>query len=238
MSAYQLKQSMMTGVVLTSLVFSSVPSNAQSNDALVQKMDAAIAAAIAEDRIVGAVVLVTRQGEVIYDRAVGMADREGGTAMADDTIFRLTSLSKPIVTAAAMRLVDKGILALDDTVTKWLPDFQPEFDGKTPQITLRQLLSHTSGVGYRGYEFGSGPYTDAAVQDGAFGTGITLEENLARVASAPLKFEPGTAWGYGLGIDVIGRVIEVATNLPLEIAVSDLVTDPLDMADTVFHVPV
>lgn len=205
---------------------------------LTARMDKALDDAIEDNRIVGALVLVSRDGTLIYDHAVGMADREHGIEVNADTIFRLTSLSKPIVTAAAMRLVDQGILSLDDEVTRWLPDFTPEFDGKTPVITLRQLLSHTSGVGYKGFEFGSGPYTDAGVQDGGFGTGITLEENIARVASAPLTFEPGTAWGYGLGIDVIGRVIEVATNLPLEVAVRDLVTEPLDMADTVFHVPV
>lgn len=228
---------LMTGTVLVSLTTFPSISYAQTVDTMTRQMDAVIDAAIHEHRIVGAVVLVSRGGETIYERAVGMADREGGVAMTEDTIFRLTSLSKPIVTAAAMRLLDLGILDLDDEVTKWLPDFEPTFDGETPAITLRQLLSHTSGVGYKGYEIGGGPYTDAGVQDGAFGTGISLEENLALVASAPLKFEPGTAWGYGLGIDVVGRVIEIATNLPLEVAVIDLVTEPLEMDDTVFHVP-
>ena len=202
------------------------------------RLDAAVDAAIGENRIVGAVVLVSRDGELIYDRAAGLSDREAGTTMTEDTIFRLTSVSKPVVTAAAMRLVEMDVLDLDSPVTDWLPEFTPAFEGATPVITLRELLSHTSGIGYRAFEGGVGPYTDAGVQDGGWGTGITLQENLTRLASAPLHFAPGTSWGYGLSIDVIGRVIEVATNLPLEVAVHDLVTAPLGMKDTTFHVPV
>ncbi|RVV97320.1 class A beta-lactamase-related serine hydrolase [Mesobaculum littorinae] len=209
-----------------------------ADESMTRLLDSAIDSAIDENRVVGAVVLVSHDGELVYHRAAGMADTAAGITMTEDTIFRLSSLSKPIVTAAAMRLVDDGILDLDAPVTDWLPDFRPGFDGETPVITLRQLLSHTSGVSYRGFEFGSGPYTDAGVQDGAFGTGITLEENVTRIATAPLTFEPGTGWGYGLGVDVIGRVIEVATNLPLEVAVRDLVTGPLGMSATGFHVPV
>lgn len=209
-----------------------------SDPVLSARLDAAIDAAISENRIVGTVVLVSRDGDLIYGRAAGLSDREAGTAMTMDTIFRLTSVSKPVVTAAAMRLVEMGILDLDAPVTDWLPEFTPTFEGETPVIALRQLLSHTSGIGYRAFEEGAGPYTDADVQEGAWGTGITLEENLTRLASVPLNFAPGTAWAYGLGIDVIGRVIEVATNLPLEVAVRDLVTAPLGMEDTTFHVPV
>jgi len=206
--------------------------------ATVEKLDAAIDSAIEEHRIVGTVVLVSRDGEPVYHRAAGLADRENNVSMEEDTIFRLTSVSKPVVTAAAMRLVEMGILDLDAAVTNWLPDFKPTFGEKTPVITLRHLLSHMSGLGYRAYEGDKGPYTDAGVQDGGFGTGPTLKEMIERLASAPLLAEPGTTWIYGLGIDVVGRVIEKATNLPLQVAVRDLVTEPLSMKDTVFHVPV
>lgn len=228
-----------TSAVLLMTVLPSLPAGAEPlSEAAIRQLDTAINSAIAERRIAGAVVLVAQDGKIVYRRAAGEADVENGRPMSEDTIFRLTSLSKPIVTAAAMRLVEMGLLDLDSPVTDWLPDFQPAYNGTAPVITLRQLLSHTSGIGYAADEGGEGPYTEAGVQDGGFGTGITLQENLDRLASVPLRFAPGEAWNYGLGIDVVGRVIEHATNLPLEVAVRDLVTVPLNMSDTVFHVPV
>src|SRR3546814_10536077 len=99
--------------------------------------------------LVGGVVLVARGGEVIFRRAAGFADREAGIPMREDAIFLLASLTKPIVTAAIMRLVEQHRIELDAPVTDWLPDFQPKTaDGTTPVITIRQLLTHTAGLTY------------------------------------------------------------------------------------------
>src|SRR3546814_12049974 len=99
--------------------------------------------------LVGGVVLVARGGEVIFRRAAGFADREAGIPMREDAIFLLASLTKPIVTAAIMRLVEQHRIELDAPVTDWLPDFQPKTaDGPTPVITIRQLLTHTAGLTY------------------------------------------------------------------------------------------
>ena len=112
--------------------------------ALKQKIDAVIDQAIAEDRIVGAVVLVAHDGKVVYERAAGQADKESRKAMQSNALFRLSSVTKPIVTVAALALVDRKKLSLDDPVTKWLPDFKPKLaDGTTPTITVRQLLTQT-----------------------------------------------------------------------------------------------
>lgn len=233
-----MKLSSFTAAALSTSTMLSTPVHADPlSEVAIAQLDQAIESAISERRIAGAVVLVAKDGEIVFRRAAGLADIDGGVEMREDTIFRFTSVSKPIVTAAAMRLVEMGLLDLDAAVTDWLPQFHPQFEGTSPDITLRQLLSHSSGIGYTADEGGSGPYTEAGVQDGGFGTGITLEENLARLASAPLRFAPGTGWNYGLGIDVIGRVIEVATQEPIEVAVRDLVTEPLNMHDTVYHVP-
>ena len=205
--------------------------------ALTQRMDAAIAAAIAEDRIVGTVVLVARGGEVVYARAAGLADREAGEPMTEDTIFRLASVTKVIVTTAVMQLVEEDRIGLDDPVTNWLPDFQPTFEGETPVITIRQLLTHTSGLNYTTNENGEGPYTDAGVIDGLAeptGERITLEENMGRIASAPLLYEPGSSWTYSVATDVLGAVVEAETGMTLEAAVAELVTGPLGMDDTAF----
>ena len=156
--------------------------------------------------------------------------------MTLDTIFRLASVSKPIVSTAAMALVSQGKLELDAPVDRWLPDFQPRLaDGWRARITVRHLLSHTAGLGYRFFEVDEdGPYARAGVSDGMDASGITLDENLRRIASVPLAYEPGTSWAYSLAIDVLGAVIERAHGQRLDIAVRDLVTDPLRMMTTGF----
>jgi len=205
---------------------------------LAARMDAAIDRAIAERRIVGTVVLVARDGRLVYHRAAGLADREAKRPMREDAIFRLASVSKPYVTAAAMRLVERGVIALDDPVTRWLPAFRPTLsDGTRPAITVRQLMTHTAGLGYGFEEPGeTGPYHRLGVSDGMDVAGFTLDANLARLAQAPLLFAPGSAWRYSLGIDVLGAVLEKATGQPLDEVVRREVTGPLDLGDTGFAV--
>ncbi len=202
------------------------------------RVDTVVDQAIAAHRLVGAVVLVARDGELVHRRAAGLADREAGLRMREDTLFRLASVSKPIVSAAAMVLVAQGRLALDETVTRWLPAFQPRLaGGSAAAITVRQLMTHTAGLGYRFFETdGNGPYARAGVSDGMDLPGITLAENLRRIASVPLLYAPGTAWGYSLATDVLGAVIERACDTPLGDAVRTLVTGPLGMDDTGFFV--
>jgi len=204
---------------------------------LATRLDRVIEQAIAEHRMVGAVVLVACEGTLAFTRAAGMADREAGLPMREDTIFRLASLTKPIVTAAMLRLVEEGRLGLDQAVTEWLPDFRPALpDGTRPVITLRQLLTHTSGLGYRFLDPEDGPYHQAGVSDGLDQPGLDLDENLRRLAGCPLYFPPGQGWRYSLGIDVVGRVLEKATGRDLPEIVAALVTEPLAMTDTAFAV--
>jgi CubicO group peptidase (beta-lactamase class C family) len=200
------------------------------------RVDAVIDAAIAEKRLVGAVVIIARDGKIVHRRAAGLANRETRTPMSAERIFRLSSLTKPIVTAAAVALAERGKLSLDDVVTKWLPDFRPRLpDGRTPPITLRQLLTHTSGLGYGFAEGADGPYHQAHISDGMDESPVSLEKNVRRLASVPLLFEPGTSWNYSLGIDVAGAVMERAGDTPLADLVSQLVTGPLGMAETAFY---
>lgn len=201
------------------------------------RLDAAIDAALAGRRIVGAVVLVARDGELLYRRAAGLADREAGMPMREDTIFRLASITKPIVAAATMALAEDGVLGLDDPVTRWLPAFRPQLaDGAVPEITIGHLLTHTAGMGYRFLEPPGGPYHRLNVSDGLDQPGLGLEENLARIAAAGLAFAPGTGWAYSVSYDVLGAVIERAAGMPLADVVRSRVTAPLDMADTGFAV--
>ncbi|KAB8038581.1 serine hydrolase domain-containing protein [Janthinobacterium aquaticum] len=201
-----------------------------------QLIDRVIDQALADQRLVGAVVLVARDGELVYQRAAGSADREAGRMMQADALFRLASVSKPIVSVAALVLVAQGRLALDAGIERWLPDFRPCLpDGGVASLTVRQLLSHTAGLGYRFFEADeNGPYARAGVSDGMNQSAFSLAENLRRLASVPLLYPPGSNWGYSLATDVLGAVIEQVCGQPLAKAVRELVTGPLGMDDTGF----
>ncbi|HHQ9949562.1 TPA: MFS transporter [Pseudomonas aeruginosa] len=168
---------------------------------LAENVDQVIEAAFADQRLVGAVVLVAHRGQWLYRRAAGLADREAGRIMGEDSLFRLASVSKPIVSVAALSLVDEGRLALDEPIADWLPAFRPRLaDGREARITPRQLLSHSAGLGYRFLEADAdGPYARAGISDGMDLPGFDLAENLRRLASVPLLYEPGLAWGLLAG---------------------------------------
>jgi CubicO group peptidase (beta-lactamase class C family) len=201
-----------------------------------RRLDAVIDEAVAAERIVGAVILVWQDGRRAYGRAAGLADRDSRRAIREDAIFRLASVTKPMVSATALALVDRGVLDLDMPVTQWLPDFRPRLpDRSAPPITLRHLLSHTSGLGY-GEDNPGDPYRRAQVSGGLDRPGLGMAENLRRIASAPLYSAPGTAWRYSVGIDVAGGIIEAATGRRLGDVVAELVTGPLGMKDTGFTV--
>jgi CubicO group peptidase (beta-lactamase class C family) len=200
------------------------------------RVDAVIDDAVAAGRIVGTVVLVTENGVPVYERAAGYADRESGKATSTDTVFRLASLTKPLTSATALALVERGLLSLDDSLGRFLPRFVPRLaDGTAPDIQVRHLLTHTAGFGYPTLLPGD-PYRAARVSTGLDQPGLTLEENLDRIASVPLSFAPGSAWRYGVATDVLGAVIEAVVGASLADAIAEHVTDPLGMRDTGFRV--
>lgn len=203
---------------------------------IAQRIDAAVQSALDEKRIVGAVIAVMQGGELAHIRAYGQSDREAGRAMRADDIFRLASITKPIVTAAAMRMIELGKLALDTPVTDILPDFTPKTpDGATPAITIRHLLTHTAGLSYDFLQPESGPYNTIKVSAGIDGD-ITMEENLSRMVRAGLTFPPGAMWLYSVAIDVLGAILAKIEGTDVEGAVQKYVTGPLGMTDTSFHV--
>ena len=199
---------------------------------LAARLDPILDAALAASKIVGAVALVARGGALAYARAAGQADREAGRAMTLDTIFRASSLTKPIVTAAALSLVESEVIGLDDPVIRWLPDFQPAFQGQVPTITLRHLLTHTAGLSYGFMQPADGPYLKLGVSDGMDQPGLGFPEELRRISNAGLMFPPGAAWLYSVGMDVMGA----ATGRTLPEVVAERVTGKLGMADTGFSV--
>ncbi len=209
----------------------------QDRQELLSRVDAAIERALQEQRLVGTVVQIAHDGEVVYRRAAGMADREEHRPMREDTIFRYSSLTKPIVSAAAMALVERGTLDLDDAVSQWLPEFRPRTpDGKEAVITVRQLLTHTAGLSYGFFQPDDGAYHRAGVSDGLAEPGMSITEELRRLATVPLFYEPGTAWSYSLAIDVLGEVLARAAGMSLPEIVEQFISYPLGMADTAFTV--
>ena len=203
---------------------------------LAKRLDVLSDDAVSSGKIVGGVILVSQSGQLTYKRPFGFADRELGVKMKVDSLFRLASMTKALVSASTLALAEKKIVNMQDSVTKFLPWFKPRLkSGETPLITLWHLLTHTSGLGY-GFNLppANEPYASLGISDGIDNPTISLEENLRRLCKAPLFFQPGSAWQYSLGTDVIGAVIEKATGLPLAQIVSEHITGPLKMVDTDF----
>ncbi len=204
---------------------------------------------VSGQKIAGASLLVARNGQVATLATAGYADREAQKPFAADTVVRIASMTKPITSTAVMILVDEGKLSLDDQLAKYLPEFcvtrlvNP--DGTTPaepiafHITIRQLLTHTSGLSYR---FIDGTpvtplYVRAGISDGLSETPGTLADNIARLSTMPLLFKPGEQWHYSLSTDVLGRVVEVVSGQSLDTFFRERIFQPLKMNDTHFVLP-
>jgi CubicO group peptidase (beta-lactamase class C family) len=200
------------------------------------------------------VALVSRKGKVVFEAAVGMRDAEAEKPMTKDTIFRIASMTKPITSAAVMVLVDDGKLAVTDPVSKHLPEFKDmkvlvkrEENGKVVletrkakrEITVHDLLTHTSGISYR---FINPPvlgslYVEAGISDGISETKGTQADNIRKLAKLPLRFDPGERFEYGLNTDVLGRVVEAVSGQTLDEFFRERLFKRLGMKDSHFIVP-
>lgn len=200
-----------------------------------KKLDSVVKKALQDKKIVGAHILIAREGKIIYEKAHGQFDREANRPMTTDKIFRLASMTKPIVAMTVLSLIEKGDLNLEDPVTRWLPDFKPKLsDGSTPIISIRQLLTHTSGLTYGFFQDSTGDYHKFKVSDGMDSTTISLDENIKRLSQTALLFQPGTQWQYSIATDVLGLIIEKVTGKKLPEVVEEFITNPLQMNETSF----
>ncbi|NLC22979.1 MAG: beta-lactamase family protein [Oxalobacter sp.] len=199
-------------------------------------VDEAIEICLTDELTPGTVVVIAHEGQIVYHRAEGLSNPGKGIPMQENSLFRLASITKAFTSLAAAALIEQGKMQMDDPVTKWLPDFKPKTaDGKTPVITIRQLLSHTAGLDYRWAQPENGPYEQADISDGLDISGITLEENIRRLGTVTLNYEPGTSWLYSLSPEVMGAVIAKAHGSTFQKAMKELLTDPLGMTDTMFN---
>lgn len=199
------------------------------------KLDDVIDRALESGGITGTVILVHRNGEPIFRRAAGLADREAGLAVTFDTIFRMASVTKPIVAATALGMVERGLIGLADPIAKYLPWFRPPLaDGSVPDITIHHLLTHTSGLAYDPALERLPP--DRAISMGLSDTDLGYEANFGRHNSVPLAFPPGSQWAYSFATDILGAAVAAVHGGTLEDAVVHYVAGPLGMKDTRFHV--
>jgi CubicO group peptidase (beta-lactamase class C family) len=200
-------------------------------------------------RIAGAVTLVVRRGHVAWFKAQGMMDREAGKPMPPDAMFRICSMSKPITSVGVMMLYEEGKFLLDDPVSKYLPEFknpkvlvkpasgEPYTIPATKEITIRDLLRHTSGLTYN-WNPDLGPmYEKANVASGLLQYDGTIGDSVKQLAGLPLLFNPGDRFEYSLGVDVLGRLVEVVSGKPLDEFFRTRIFEPLGMKDTYFFPP-
>jgi len=195
-------------------------------------------------------MLIARKGKLVYASALGVRDPKGADPMRTDTIFRIYSMTKPMVSVAAMILVEDGALQLTDPVSKWLPafkDMKVSTSGGDVAVqramTVHDLLRHTAGLAY-GELTQNAAVKDALAQAGLFKPGVidfdirdmTGAEQVERLARIPLLYQPGTTWEYSLASDVLGRVVEAASRTRLGDFLSERVYKPLRMTDTAFWV--
>ena len=215
-----------------------------------QAISDTLKADIAKGTIPGAILLISRHGKIAYFEAMGSLDPEKKTPMTKDGIFRIYSMTKPIVTTAAMMLFEDGKLALADPVAKYIPAFKdvkvgeekPGPDGKATlelvapkrAMTVQDLMRHSSGLTY-GF-FGEGAVKKAYLEADLNAGDPTTAEFVDRLAKLPLVYQPGTTWDYSQSTDVLGRVIEVITGKSLLGALKEMLLDPLGMSDTSFYV--
>lgn len=208
-----------------------------------------------DNRIGGAVALVLRDGRPVYERAFGWSDKEASRRMALSSVFRIASQTKAITSVAILSLVEEGKITLNDPVSRFIPAFATTtvavrndagvaiVPAKRP-ITIRDLLTHTSGISY-------GTQSDIAALYEAKGLGRAaglgwytadkdepICDTMERLGSLPFVAQPGDAWVYGYSLDVLGCVVERASGVPLDEFIRARITEPLGMKDTHFFLPV
>jgi CubicO group peptidase (beta-lactamase class C family) len=232
-------------------IASAPPESVGMSPGRLERLTAIFKKEIDDKKLPGAVMMVARQGKLVYATAVGLRDPRGADPMRVDTIFRIYSMTKPMVSVAAMVLVEDGTLQLMDPVSRWLPAFKDvkvwTSGGEVPAVrpmTVQDLLRHTAGLPY-GELTQNAAVKDALTKAGLFKPGVidfdvrdmTGAEQVERLSKIPLLYQPGTTWEYSLASDVLGRVVEAASGKRLGDFLSERVFKPLGMGDTAFWVP-
>jgi len=231
-----------------------MPSATGMSEERIAKIEAMLQNAVDEKEIPGAVALIARNGKIVLHKSFGMADNAAQKPMTNDAIFRIASQSKAITATAVMTLWEEGRFRLDDPISKYIPEFKDpqvldtfnEADSTyttipaDKEISIRHLLSHTSGIGYGvidGDDRIRKIYAKAGVTDLFTTEQITIEESVKILAGLPLHHQPGEKMTYSEGLDVLGYFIEIISGMPFDTYLRTRIFDPLGMDDTWFYLP-
>lgn len=195
-----------------------------------------------DKKVAGATVVVARKGKIAFFETFGMMDIEAKRLMANDTILRFYSMSKPITSVALMMLYEEGKIELDDPVSKHIPQFrelkvysESGNEALNRPMSVRDLLRHTSGLTY-GF-FGITAVDKMYIEEGVFDWQSNLEDKVSKLSEIPLLYQPGTKWHYSVSTDIVGYLVEKVSGQPLDRFFKERIFKPLDMKDTGFYVP-
>ncbi|RAV99856.1 serine hydrolase domain-containing protein [Pseudochryseolinea flava] len=218
-----------------------------------QRIDAMVEEHIKSKLIPGAAVFIARNGKVVYHKAYGFSNVEKNTPLKKDDIFRIASQSKAITALAVMILWEEGKFLLDDPISKFIPEFKNPTVLKTfnekdssytteparSEITIRQLLTHSSGIDYAviGTKEFKAIFAKAGVPSGIGSNNMKLGDKMKILGKLPLKHHPGERWTYGLNNDVLGYLVEVLSGISFDKFLKQRIFDPLGMKDTYFYLP-
>lgn len=218
------------------------------------RIDVMCAQAIEDQMVPGMVALIARKGTIVYHKSFGAADNALGKRMMPDAIFRIASQSKAITATAVMQLWEQGLFQLDDPISKYIPEFSDpqvlysfssadtSYTTKPAdkEITIRHLLTHTSGLGYGVIDGDSRIrkiYQKAGITDLFTSEPVTIAESVKKLAKLPLHHNPGEKFTYSEGLDVLGYFIEIISGKPFNVYLKEHLFDPLGMNDTYFYLP-
>lgn len=232
----------------------ATPQSVGMSDERLKRIDALLENAVSEEKIPGAVALVARNGKIIYWKAFGMADNQAGKLLKKDDVFRIASMTKSITTTAVMMLWEEGLFRLDDPISKYIPEFKNpgvlnsfQFSDTSyttipakSEITIRQLLIHTSGLGYgqidRDERFKM-IHEKAGVVDLFTTADFSLEENINRIATLPLHHHPGEGYTYSLGYEVLAYFVEIMSGISFKQFLVERILKPIGMNDSWLYLP-
>jgi len=230
----------------------TAPARVGMDEERLERLDMALQAYVDAERIAGSVTLVLRDGRVVYAAAKGMRDREAALPMTSDTLFRIASQTKAIVSTGIMLLHERGALQIADPLSRYFPEWANAqvavasdaggfvLEPVARPISLRDLLTHTSGIGYGGFGGPPAPANQAWIDAGISGwyfasNNEPIGATVARMAALPQQAQPGTQWIYGYNIDILGAVIEKVSGQTLAEFLQAEIFEPLGMRDTRFY---
>lgn len=234
---------------------SASPESAGVSSERLKRIDQNIENWMKDGRLNGTVALITRNGKIVYNKAFGFDDLEKKVPMKTDMIFRIASQTKAVTSVAVMILYEEGKFLLDDPLSRYIPEYaKPQvldvfnerdssFTTKPArrEVTIRDLLTHTSGIGYAqiGSKEANAIYANHKIISGiGADSGLVLATTMKKLGSLPLMHQPGEKWTYGLNTDVLGYLVEVVSGMSLADFFQQRIFEPLGMKDTYFYLPI